>query len=105
MKEKRQISIKHSFRTIQGVVGLLLIFLIVQGCVLWSICDRGASTTTGLEKEGLPSLRLLASLQEGLAVYRLHSFELMFAQDKDRPAKIEEVDAVLKQKRRNAWGI
>jgi len=97
MKEKKQISIKHSFRTIQGIVGLLLIFLIIQGCVLWQICDRGASTTTGLEKEGLPSLRLLATLQEGLAVYRLHSFELMFAQDKDRPAKITEVDAVLKQ--------
>jgi methyl-accepting chemotaxis protein len=97
MNEKPQISIKHSFRIIQGVVGLLLVFLIVQGCVLWQICDRGVSATTGLEKEGLPSLRLLGSLQEGLTVYRLHSYELMFAQDKDRPAKIAEVDAVLKK--------
>jgi methyl-accepting chemotaxis protein len=97
MNEKPQISIKHSFRIIQGVVGLLLVFLIIQGCVLWQICDRGVGATTGLEKEGLPSLRLLGSLQEGLAVYRLHSFELMFAQDKDRPAKLAEVDAVLKE--------
>ncbi|MDR3459041.1 MAG: MCP four helix bundle domain-containing protein, partial [Verrucomicrobiae bacterium] len=97
MNEKKPISIKHSFRTIQGIVGLLLIFLIIQGCVLWRICDRGVSATTGLEKEGLPSLRLLGSLQEGLMVYRLHSYELMFAQDKDRPAKIAEVDAVLKK--------
>ena len=50
----------------------------------------------GLEREGLPSLRLLAALEENLAIYRLHSFELMFAQDKDRAAKVAEVEAAQK---------
>jgi hypothetical protein len=96
MKGNRGISIKGSFRLIQIVIGLLLVFLIVQGVVLWQVCQRGAAATQGLVQEGLPSLRLLASLQENLAIYRLHSFELMFAQDKDRPAKAAEVDAVQK---------
>ena len=97
MKTTRQISIKRSFSIIQGVVGLLLVFLIIQCSILWHVCDSGARATTGLENEGLPSLRLLASLQEGLAIYRLHSYELMFAQDKDKPAKIAETDAVLQK--------
>ena len=96
MNTRPQTSIKRSFHTIQGIVVLLLVFLIVQGCLLWRICDRGVQATTGLEQEGLPSLRLLASLQEGLGIYRLHSYELMFAQDKSRAAKIAETDAVLK---------
>ncbi|HEX7652599.1 MAG TPA: methyl-accepting chemotaxis protein [Verrucomicrobiae bacterium] len=91
-----QTSIKRSFHVIQSVVVLLLVFLIIQGFVLWRICDQGGQATNGLEKEGLPSLRLLASLNEGLAVYRLHSYEIMFAQDKDRPAKIAETDGILK---------
>jgi methyl-accepting chemotaxis protein len=94
---KQPTSVKNSFRIIQAMVGLLLAFLIIQGCLLLRICDQGVLATTGLENEGLPSLRLLASLQQGLMVYRLHSYELMFAQDKDRPAKMAETDAVLKQ--------
>jgi len=97
MKNQSQTSIKGSFRAIQLVVGLLLVFLIIQSCMLWRTCDHGTQAITGLEKEGLPSLRLLASLQEDLAIYRLHSFELMFAQDKDRPSKAAETDAYLKK--------
>ena len=97
MNNKRQISIKHSFHVIQGVVGLLLVFLVIQGTVLWRVCNQGVGATTSLVNEGLPSLRLLASLQENLAIYRLHSYELMFAQDKDRPAKIAETDAILQK--------
>ena len=97
MKTANDISIKRSFLVIQGVVGLLLVFLIVQSGILWRVCNQRVDAATGLEKEGLPSLRLLASLQEDLAIYRLHSYELMFAQDKDRPAKIAETDAVQQQ--------
>ena len=97
MNNKRQISIKHSFHVIQGVVGLLLVFLVIQGTVLWRVCNQGVGATTSLVNEGLPSLRLLASLQENLAIYRLHSYELMFAQDKDRPAKVAETDAILQK--------
>ena len=91
---KQPISIARSFRVIQGVVGLLLLFLVIQSCILWRVCDQGARATTGLEQEGLPSLRLVASLQENLAIYRLHSYEIMFAQEKDRAAKIAETDAI-----------
>jgi len=94
MKKNRQTSIQRSFRIIQGIVGLLLVFLVVQSCILWTVCSQGVRATTGLENEGLPSLRLLASLQQNLAIYRLHSYEIMFAQDKDRPAKIAETDAI-----------
>ena len=94
MKTSRRMSIRTRFFIIQALVLLLLVFLLVQGGVFWSLCQRGAQATEGLEREGLPSLRLLASLQENLAIYRLHSFELMFAQDKDRPAKLAETDAV-----------
>lgn len=79
MKNSSRISIKASFRLIQALMLLLVVFLLVQGIVLWSVCQRGTQATKGLEQEGLPSLRLLASLQENLAIYRLHSYELMFA--------------------------
>jgi len=91
-----RVSVKGSFRFIQILIALLLVFLVVQGVTLWRVCQRGTEATRGLEQEGLPSLRLLASLQENLVIYRLHSFELMFAQDKDRPAKLAETDAVQK---------
>ncbi len=97
MKTGQQTSVKHGFRVIQGVVGLLLVFLIVQSCILWRVCNRGVNAVTGLESEGLPSLRLLATLQDGLDIYRLHSYEIMFTQDKDRAAKIAETDAVLQK--------
>ena len=94
MKQSNQTSIKSSFLFIQALIALLLVFLLVQGMVLWNVCQRGTEATEGLVQEGLPSLRLLASLQENLAIYRLHSYEVMFAQDKDRPAKLAESDAV-----------
>jgi len=94
MSKKRSTSIQRSFRIIQGVVGLLLVFLIIQGCLLWRVCQQGTLATENLETEGLPSLRYLASLQENMAIYRLYSFELMFAQEKDRPAKSRQADTV-----------
>ena len=96
MATTRRTSIQRSFRIIQGVVGLLLVFLIIQGCVLWRVCREGTLAIRGLETEGLPSLRHLASLQENLAIYRLYSYELMFAQEQDRPAKVGQADAVQK---------
>ena len=91
---KKNFSIKSSFRLIQALIVLLLIFLLVQGVVLWRVCQSGAQAIGSLQQEGLTSLRLMASLQENLAIYRLHSFELMFAQEAERPAKISETTAV-----------
>jgi len=92
MKSHRSTSIKSSFRLIEVLIVLLLIFLLVQGVVLWRVCQRGTQATQGLVKQGLPSLRLLADLQDNMAAYRLHSFELIFAQDKDKAAKAAETD-------------
>jgi hypothetical protein len=97
MKKSGNTSIKSSFHLVQGLVVLLLAFLLIQGGIFWRVCQSGTEATKGLEQEGLPSLRLLASLQENLAVYRLHSYELMFAQDKDRAAKQAEAEAVQQQ--------
>jgi methyl-accepting chemotaxis protein len=105
MRSKPSTSIKRSFRVIQGVVGLLLVFLIVQGCLLWRVCRQGTLATQALETEGLPSLRYLASLQENLAVYRLYSFELMFAQEQDRPAKSRQADAVQRKNQEIIEGL
>jgi len=94
MNKKRHTSLQRSFRIIQGLVGLLLLFLVIEGWVLWNVCRQGAEATAALKNEGLPSLREVASLQENLALYRLRSYELMFAQEKDRAAKTGEADAV-----------
>ncbi len=96
MKQSRM-SLQRSFRLIQGIVALLLIFLIIQVCVLWQVCRQGAISVKGLESEGLPSLRQLAALQENLGVYRLHSYELMFVPESDRAAKASQADAVFKK--------
>ena len=94
MNLARHTSIRRSFRIIQGVVGLLLVFLIIQSSVLWRVEREGMRATRGLESDGFPSLHYLASLQENLAIYRLNSYELMFVQEKDRPAKARQADAV-----------
>jgi methyl-accepting chemotaxis protein len=97
MKTKRTTSIKSSFRIIEGLIVLLLIFLLVQGVFLWRVCQRGTEAAHGLVQESMPSLRLLAELRDNLAAYRLHSYELIFAQDKDRAAKAAETDAAQQQ--------
>jgi len=94
MKVHNNTSIKSSFQFIEVLIVFLLIFLLGQGVVQWRVCQRGNEATRGLVNEGLPSLSLLAELQENLDAYRLHSYELIFAQDKDRIAKAAEADAV-----------
>ena len=84
------ISIRGTFRAIQGLIALLVVFLAIQGMILWRVCHRGAETTRGLMSEGLPSLKHLAALGENLALYRLYSYELMFVQQEERKAKASE---------------
>ena len=93
------VSIRRSFLTIQGLVAFLLLFLIIQGSILWKVCRKGTLATQGLETEGLPSLRYLALLQQNLAIYRLHSYELMFVQAQDRPVKASLADSIDRQNR------
>lgn len=40
-----------------------------------------------MEQEGLPSLRHVAALQEGMALYRLAAYECLFAQEAEKAAK------------------
>jgi PAS domain S-box-containing protein len=76
-----------AFRRILLVVLLTFIFAIVQIITLRVVCGTGMRTARLLEYQGLPALKELASLQENLAIYRLHSYEFLFAQKTDRPAK------------------
>jgi PAS domain S-box-containing protein len=76
-----------AFRRILLVVLLIFIFAIVQIITLRVVCGSGMQTARLLEHQGLPALKELASLQENLAIYRLHSYEFLFAQKTDRPAK------------------
>jgi PAS domain S-box-containing protein len=84
-----------AFRRILLVVLLIFVFAIVQMFTLWAVCETGMKTAQLLEHEGLPSLNELASLQENLASYRLHSYEYLFAQKPDRAARKQaaETDA------------
>lgn len=95
----KQTSIRRTFLTLQVLVAIMLVLLVVEGVILWNVCSKGAHANRGLVVEGLPSLRNLASFQENLALYRLRSFELMFAQEADRPAKTAQAEELDRKNR------
>jgi signal transduction histidine kinase len=84
--------VSATFRNILRVVCLIFAFAVVQTVVLWQACNRGMLTATSLEQQGLPTLDALASLQEHLAIYRLNSYEYLFAQEADRPRLAQAAD-------------
>ena len=47
---KNQMSIKGSFNIIQWVAALLVVFLVVQGLILWRVSDSGWRAIAKLEK-------------------------------------------------------
>ncbi len=87
-------SVSAAFRNIWLVVFLILVFATVQTFILWRVCDAGMKTAASLEHEGLPTLSTLASLQEDLAIYRLHSYEYLFASEESRAATANGVTVV-----------
>ena len=93
MPSPKTTSLRKSFRNIRLITVLLLGFVTVQGVVLWRVCREGKVAIGSLEGEGLPSLQHLGGLQEGLALYRLHSLETLFAQEADKPAKLKLAEA------------
>ncbi len=93
MRRSKITSLSKSFRNIRLLLLLLLGFVTVQGIVLWRVCREGKGAIASLRSEGLPSLQNLAGLQEALALYRLHSFEVLFAQEADKPAKLKHAEA------------
>ncbi len=84
MKTSKLGSIRSTFQIIQGLVALLLVFLVIQGVILWRVCQHGAQATRGLEQEGIPSLTHVATFKQNLNL-RLHSTSDL--QEKERPAK------------------
>jgi PAS domain S-box-containing protein len=92
-------SLSATFRRIFRVVFLIFVFAVVQMFMLWRVCNTGMKTATSLEHQGLPTLNELASLQEHLAIYRLNSYEFLFAREEDKTAKAKEVETVAIQMR------
>jgi PAS domain S-box-containing protein len=80
-------AVSAAFRNILLVVFLIFVFAVVQMLMLWHVCNAGMQTATSLEHGGLPALNALASLQEHLALYRLYSYEYLFAREDERAGK------------------
>ena len=55
---------------IRGLVGLLVVFLVVLGVILWRVREEGAQAIQGLERDGIPSLAHVATLKQNLNLYR-----------------------------------
>jgi len=83
-----------TFRNILLVVFLIFVFAVVRTFILWSVCNTGMQTAASLEHQGLPALKELASLQENLALYRLESYEYLFAQDEQKPDEAKAAAAI-----------
>ncbi len=94
MKKTQGTSIRSTFLIIQALVALLLVFLVVQGVILWRVCQQGSQATVGLEREGIPSMEHIAVLKQNLNLYRLRSYEMMFVQEGERAAKATEADSL-----------
>ena len=81
--------VSATFRNILVVVFLIFIFAIVQTAILWRICNEGMKTVASLKGQGLPTLSTVALLQEHLALYRLNSYEYLFAREGEKRAKAD----------------
>ncbi|MEO6742696.1 MAG: ATP-binding protein, partial [Chthoniobacteraceae bacterium] len=88
-----------TFRHILIVVFLIFVFGVVQMFSLWGVCNAGMQTAASLKQHGLPTLNELASLQEHLAIYRLYSYEYLFAQDSERSVKTKAMETVAERTR------
>lgn len=86
-----------TFRNILLVVFLIFIFAGVQMLTLWEVCKTGMNTAVSLEHQGLPALNELASLEENLALYRLDSYEYLFAQEAQKAGKAKAAEAIAVQ--------
>jgi PAS domain S-box-containing protein len=88
-----------TFRRILLVILLIFIFAVVRTFIVWAVCNTGMKTANTLEKQGLPALRELASLQENLALYRLDSYEYLFAQETQKEGDATAADELAFQMR------
>ena len=91
-----------TFRNIHLVVLLILIFAVIQMVMLKRVCDTGMTTAASLEHQGLPYLNQLGGLQEHLALFRLYSYEYLFAQESERERKRKSVETIVAETRKSA---
>jgi len=103
--EERLRIVSATFRNILVVVFLIFIFAIVQTAILWRICNKGMNTVASFKGQGLPTLSTVALLQEHLALYRLSSYEYLFAREGEKSAKANAADSEAAQIRRELKGI
>ena len=97
LREQSVRPVSATFRNIQLVVSLILVFAAVQMFTLWRVCQGGMKTAATLQVRGLPTLDALASLQEDLAIYRLRSYEYLFAREGENAEKAKAVEAIAAQ--------
>jgi signal transduction histidine kinase len=88
-----------TFRRVHLVVFLLFIFAVVQMFTLWQVCKTGMQTAASLKQQGLPTLNELALLQEHLALYRLDSYEYLFAQQGEKAGRAKAAEDIAVQMR------
>jgi PAS domain S-box-containing protein len=88
-----------TFRSILLVVSLLFVFAVVRTIILWVVCNNGMKTAATMEYQGLPALKELAALQENLALYRLDSYEYLFAQEAEKARDAKAADGTALQMR------
>ncbi len=71
----------------------------MQMVLLQRVCISGMKTAKSLEQSGLPTLNELASLQEHIAIFRLCSYEYLFAREADKVGKAKAAESVAAQAR------
>jgi PAS domain S-box-containing protein len=89
--EQRMRPLWATFRNILLVVFLIFVCAVVQVFILWRVCNTGMKTAASLEHQGLPTLNSVALVQEDLAIYRLDSYESLFAQEGEKAGKAKAV--------------
>jgi PAS domain S-box-containing protein len=97
--EQRVRSLAATFRNILLVVSLLFIFAVVRTIIVWAVCNTGMQAATAMQNQGLPVLNNLASLQENLALFRLDSYEYLFAQEAQKAGDAKAADDLALQMR------
>jgi PAS domain S-box-containing protein len=65
--------------------------------LLQKVCKEGMSAANTLEYQGLPNLYHLANLREQLVLFRLYSYEYLFAPENQRAAQEQAVNATKAQ--------
>jgi PAS domain S-box-containing protein len=87
-------AVAATFRNILLVVLLIFVFAVAQTYMVWRVCNAGMNTAMSLQKQGLPTLDALALLQEHLAIYRLNSYEYLFAKEGEKGTRAKALDTV-----------